>query len=129
MKPTAVDPAMTRLNSIIRASRVIAKMQAGLGARHSDVLYYQMLALKGRGEVTEQNEAEVVPLMERIVSEFADVNLVYPGNRVYGKLGTLVDSELFAIKNLRVGKVAPIIEGQDVDGQALSCPSIVGKSW
>jgi hypothetical protein len=90
------------------------------------ILYYRMQMAKGR-ELTEQNEAAVRPMMERISAEFKDVELVYPGGRVRGRLGDLVENELFAFENLRIGKVAPEIEGVDVHDRSLRLSDFRGK--
>jgi hypothetical protein len=90
------------------------------------ILYYRMQKVKGR-ELTEQNKAEVRPMMERISAEFKDVELVYPGGRVRGRLGDLVENEIFAFENLRIGKVAPEIEGVDVHDQSLRLSDFRGK--
>jgi thiol-disulfide isomerase/thioredoxin len=52
-------------------------------------------------------------LMERCLAEFADVPLA-PGDT--RPIGLVVDGELFALRNLAVGKVAPEILGTDVEG-------------
>ncbi len=90
------------------------------------ILYYRMLGAKGR-ELTEEKEPEVRPMMERICKEFHDVELVYPGGRVRGLIGELVENELFAYENLRIGKVAPELEGSDVHGKALRLSDFRGK--
>ncbi|WP_406698883.1 TlpA disulfide reductase family protein [Singulisphaera sp. Ch08] len=50
-------------------------------------------------------------LFEKIVEDYADL-MTQSGDR----LGTRAKGELFEARNLSVGKVAPEIEGQDVDG-------------
>ena len=62
MNPITDDKqAMNKLNSIIRASRMIAKMQAGgPGARQSDVLYYQMLETYYRRIMAARDEGKLI---------------------------------------------------------------------
>jgi RNA polymerase sigma factor (sigma-70 family) len=64
-------------------------------------------------------EAEAV--FELTIAEFGDM----PGGR--GTLGDEARSELFEIRELRVGKPAPEIEGEDVDGQPLRLSDFRGK--
>ena len=42
-------------------------------------------------------------------------------------MGQLVDNEIFAYENLRIGKVAPEIEGHDVDGTPFKLSDYRGK--
>ena len=65
-------------------------------------------------------EAEAV--FERVVAEFADVR--YRDKR---SLGDIASGELFAIRNLAVGKVAPEIEGEDYEGRAFTLGAERGK--
>ena len=59
------------------------------------------------------NRETVLHFFERVQKEFADVkrNDIQPT-----KLGELAERELFALHSLVVGKVAPEIEGKDLDG-------------
>jgi hypothetical protein len=57
---------------------------------------------------------------DRVVKDFADV-------KSYRPLGDLAKSELFEIKNLRIGQIAPIIEGEDIDGKKFSLKDYRGK--
>ena len=89
-------------------------------------LYFQMSKAKGR-ELTEKNVAEVKPLMQRLTKEFGDVKMAYPGGVVRGSLADLVDNELFAFENLRIGKVAPEVIGDDLDGVEFKLSDYRGK--
>ena len=62
---------------------------------------------------------------ERVVNEFDDVT--YPKPRAQTPLGQIARGELFELRNLVVGKVAPEIEGQDLDGQTLRLSDFRGK--
>ncbi len=89
-------------------------------------LYFQMSKAKGR-QLTEANVAKVKPLMERITRDYGDVKLVYPGGQERGTLADLVDNELFAFEHLRIGKLAPEIVGEDVDGVEFKLSDYRGK--
>ena len=59
--------------------------------------------------------------LEQIIKKFADVS-GYPG-----RLGDQAKLELFEIRTLGVGKPAPEIEGQDVEGKAFKLGDYRGK--
>ena len=68
-----------------------------------------------------EGEAEAEKLLERVVKEFGDVK---------SRRGTLADvakGELFEIRNLGYGKVAPEIEGEDLDGVEFKLSDYRGK--
>ena len=89
-------------------------------------LYFQMSQAKGR-QLTEKNVAKVKLMMKRITDEFGDVRLVYSNGRDRGTLADLIDNELFAFENLRIGKVAPDITGEDLDGVNFKLSDYRGK--
>ena len=62
---------------------------------------------------------------ERVVNEFGDVT--FPKPRPQTPLGEIARGELFELRNLVVGKVAPEIEGQDLDGRPLRLSDFRGK--
>lgn len=66
-------------------------------------------------------EARAVALYERVRDEFADV----PGSR--GPLGERAGRVLFEIAHLGVGKPAPEIEGEDIDGVTFKLSDYRGK--
>ena len=61
-------------------------------------------AQKARGEAT--------ALYSRVLEDYADLPSTYRGT-----LGNLARAELFEMKNLVVGKIAPEIEGKDIKGE------------
>ena len=68
--------------------------------------------------------AEAERLLEDVAANYSDVN------RPYGTNGTLADlgkSELFEIRYLAVGKIAPDIEGVDVAGKKFKLSDYRGK--
>ncbi len=89
-------------------------------------LFFQMSKAKGR-ELTEKNVDLVKPLMVRLTKDYGDVRLIYPGGTDRGSLADLVDNELFAFENLRIGKVAPEIVGADIDGVEFKLSDYRGK--
>jgi hypothetical protein len=66
-------------------------------------------------------QARIEALLERTSKEFADV--------AYGKgtLGERANADLFEMRNLVVGKVAPDIEGQDLSGKSFRLADYRGK--
>lgn len=62
-------------------------------------------------------------LLERISREFADVRLA-DGDRT---LGATVSGELFALRNLTIGKTAPEIDGRDHEGRPFRLSETRGK--
>jgi len=86
--------------------------------------------------------AEAEQLLERVWREFADVPQVQflvegPGHVQFSRYippnaktkiyGALADAALFELRNLAVGKPAPDIEGEDVDGQPFKLSDYRGK--
>ena len=88
--------------------------------------YFQLQMLKGRG-LTEANAEEVIPAMDKVRKEYGDVELVSAGGRSAGKLDKLIKDELFAFRNLRIGKEAPDIVGEDLDGVKFKLSDYRGK--
>jgi hypothetical protein len=64
---------------------------------------------------------EAETLFDRISTDFADVKY---GNRT---LGESAKGEIFELKNLRIGMVAPNIEAEDVDGTMMKLSEYKGK--
>jgi len=74
--------------------------------------------------------AEREALLERVISEFGDIPFVPKWAKVKPDGRTLADSAsatLYAIRSLAVGKVAPEIEGQDIDGKPMKLSDFRGK--
>lgn len=72
-------------------------------------------------EDSEKIVAEIVKLLERVRDEFAE----YGHPR--GTLGEAATGDLFEIKHLAVGYVAPSIEGEDLDGKPFQLGEYRGK--
>ncbi len=64
---------------------------------------------------------EAIALLEKCVEDYGDVEM---GR---GTLGELADNKLFALKYLQIGKEAPDIEGQDLDGVDFKLSDYRGK--
>ena len=69
----------------------------------------------------EKIDIELESLLNSCIDNYADVEI---GQR---KLGDIADNRLFALKNLRIGKVAPDIEGVDLDGEEFKLSDYRGK--
>jgi hypothetical protein len=77
--------------------------------------------LKDKAQRAKTSTAEAEQLLERVAKEYADVEL-YRRN-----LGSWAKGELFELRNLAVGKVAPDIEGEDIDGKKFKLSDYRGK--
>lgn len=66
--------------------------------------------------------SEIEAIFERITKEFAEIKHPF-----YGTLGTKAKSELYDIRFLAVGKVAPDVEGEDQDGKKFKLSDYRGK--
>jgi len=89
-----------------------ARLEKFLGKEYADQL---------RGADPAKVTAEAEALYERTAREFADVK----SGR--GTLGESARAELFEMRNLAVGKVAPDIEGEDIDGKRFKLSDYRGK--
>lgn len=69
-------------------------------------------------------DREADALLERVVAEFADVRDWYTPNRT---IGAVAEGELFAARNLTVGKVAPEVEGKDHESKPFALSDYRGK--
>jgi hypothetical protein len=84
--------------------------------------FYLAQNLKGRGlRGTETLRQEAETLFERVIKDFADVKY---GTR---SLSAMAEGELFESRNLVIGKVAPDIEGEDIDGVKFKLSDYRGK--
>jgi peroxiredoxin len=68
-------------------------------------------------------ERQAESLLERVIAEFADIP--YWDNKQ--PLGASAEGELFAIRNLSIGKVAPEISGKDHEGKPFALSDQRGK--
>jgi hypothetical protein len=73
---------------------------------------------QGAAKLRQESEA----LCERALEKFADVQLEF-----YGPVGKKAKSELYELRHLVVGKVAPDIDGEDQDGTRFKLSDYRGK--
>ncbi len=66
--------------------------------------------------------ARAEKLLERVVAEFGDQKHAWKGT-----LGEAAERDLFEIRHLAIGKVAPDIEGEDIGGVAFKLSDYRGK--
>jgi thiol-disulfide isomerase/thioredoxin len=74
---------------------------------------------------SETLDREAETLLERVIAQYADVRMPDPYNPT--PLGEQARGELFRIRNLTVGRVAPEIEGEDLEGRKLTLGEHRGK--
>ncbi|HEX8524597.1 MAG TPA: hypothetical protein VF669_20240 [Tepidisphaeraceae bacterium] len=67
-------------------------------------------------------EKEAISLLETAKRDYGDVKA-----GLAGTLAASADAELFEMQNLAIGKTAPDIEGQDVDGKPMKLSDFRGK--
>ncbi len=78
--------------------------------------------LSGQPAAREPYETEAEALFQAVFETYADLTAPW------GKpLGALADAELFQLKHLSIGKVAPDIAGGDLDGKAMTLADYRGK--
>jgi hypothetical protein len=68
------------------------------------------------------SEPSIEGLLEEVADKYADI--VFAGERT---MGEIAENELFALRNLAIGKTAPDIEGQDLDGVDFKLSDYRGK--
>lgn len=88
---------------------------------HHDVQGNACFALAERKARSGANE-EAIALYRRVIDEYSDVT----GMRG-GKLADSAEGAIFEAENLSVGKMAPEVEGHDVDGVAFKLSDYRGK--
>lgn len=66
--------------------------------------------------------AEAGTLLDRVLAEFADCKMPYRGT-----LGEIASGELFEIRHLAIGLVAPEIAAANLDGEQMSLAAFRGK--
>jgi hypothetical protein len=119
----ATDPKAIEILELVAEKNPTKSVQAGALFAVAD--FYKNRAEPRRGppppdadELAKKAEAG----FERLQKEFADE--VLSGQR---KFGPLAKSALFELRNLRVGKTVPEIEGEDTDGAVFKLSDYRGK--
>ena len=69
----------------------------------------------------EEGVKEAKELLEKVVKDFGDVN----AGR--GTIGKIAERDLFELRFLSIGKVAPEIKGEDIDGVEFKLSDYRGK--
>jgi hypothetical protein len=82
-------------------------------------------AQHGKVRAAEQLSREAEQVWERVVKDYADVALGRARNHL--KLGDLVKNDLYELRHLGIGKQAPEIEGEDIDGKKFKLSDYRGK--
>ena len=95
-----------------------AKGQACLALGQRLKMESERAGSKGKSEAMTK-EAET--LLDRVTREFADVKLSR------GTLGDLAKNELNELRHLGIGKTAPEVAGEDIDGKPLKLTDFRGK--
>lgn len=89
--------------------------------------FHLAMSLRRQDKLTDKEQAEAISLLERVVAKHSKQMLFLPGGRPAGKLGDLAGPPLYEFKYLSVGKVAPEIVGEDIDGDALKLSDYRGR--
>lgn len=76
-------------------------------------------AIEGPGTGSKRTAAQAEALLVQIVEQYADAG--------GGKLRERAERELFSLRNLTIGKIAPDIEGEDLDGVRFKLSDYRGK--
>jgi hypothetical protein len=71
---------------------------------------------------TPPNEEQRLKELEKIAADYSDVE-IRPGST----LGSVLEGEIFEIKYLGIGKTAPDIDGEDIDGTPFKLSDYRGK--
>jgi hypothetical protein len=91
-------------------------------AQRLEVVLGKEFAKELRGMDPDQVVKESTALFEQVAEKYADVPSLYRST-----LGKIAEGELFEIKFLAVGKPAPDIEGEDIDGKKFKLSDYKGK--
>ena len=81
-------------------------------------------AMKLKGADADQLAQEAEAVLQEAAAKYGDVQLFHP--RV-STIGDQVPRELFELRNLTIGKTAPDIVGDDLDGKPLKLSDYRGK--
>jgi thiol-disulfide isomerase/thioredoxin len=131
--PQADNPAYRPAVDLLRSVKDkntdrTARGQAALGLAWLAKREFVMAEFKGEPE-TERLASEAEKAFESVVREFGDCgNLRTLGARpATATLREEAEAELFEIRRLRIGKVAPDIEGEDLNGTRFKLSDYRGK--
>jgi hypothetical protein len=113
-----LNDRLNRLNLLPDSPELIERYHRVFGKEYVEELQRQDQALVAK-------EAEA--LFTRAAAEYADVEIPVTYFGSGSKVGAKANQELFKIRNLAVGKVAPDIEGEDQDGKPFKLSDYRGK--
>lgn len=122
LAPNLVIVGMADDREFLRAVIKRATNKAVLGM----ACFNLAMSLRRSEDVTDEQQREAIALLERIADEFANILFVAPEGPP-ARLGDLAEPPLYEFKFLSVGKVAPDIEGEDIDGVKLKLSDYRGK--
>ena len=113
---------MKKLSSARLARRVAAYVESGIDPLEAFNGYYTEVAVtRAKGLDAKVIQAVGEKLLDRVVNEFGDVE----GRR--RTLGESAASELFEIRKLQIGMMAPEIVGEGIDEKAMKLSQFKGK--
>ena len=104
--------------SAVRLLRAIMAKNKDRTAQAKSCFY---LALNLKNSRQPKKAAEAEKLLERVAATYADVK------HWRGTLGDQAEKELFELRNLAIGKTAPEIQGEDIDGVKFKLSDYRGK--
>jgi len=109
--------ANTNPDKTARAQAVLAQAQ---GAKET-----HERAASGNGPNAEKLAIDAERALEALIEEYGDCPWLIRERS--GTVGVVARKELYELRNLRIGKVAPNIEGEGVDGTKLKLSDYRGK--
>jgi hypothetical protein len=80
-----------------------------------------MMQSKYAARANPAKEADVKKFAERVIKDFADLK------HYRGTIGEAAKRELYEVQNLGIGKTAPEIAGEDIDGVKFKLTDYRGK--
>jgi hypothetical protein len=121
----ADSPAVGKVlrNMLEKSTQKDLKGQLGLLVGQGLRGQYEKAYQKNDKEGAAKLAAEAEDLLKRVAKEFGDL----PGPGGQGTIRKQAEDALFLLNNLSVGKVAPDIEGQDLDGKKFKLSDYRGK--
>ncbi len=89
----------------------------------------RFIRIRGKEHVDAMKTLDVNALEEEAIALFSEIEQMYPEQEVIPGLtaAEFAKSSLFEIRNLRIGKVAPDISGEDLNGEAFKLSDYRGK--
>lgn len=119
--------ALARLKKDYSEDLVIWDSEPHGNARQNEFITAHLEKAKSENPETLSREAE--KLFNVVLDQYADCPTLGPTNtwQVKATLGEVAQAELYELNHLTVGKVAPEIEGRDIDGKKFKLSDYRGK--